>query len=304
MTPVPESRTAATELDAEQEVDFARYWRAMLVRWWLPLAGVAAGLVIGYLASFGGHKTYEARAIVYLGEPLAPGGGGQLTGVSTNLALADQIVRSEGTIRRVASQVGLRPGQLRDRISTKPVLGITTGRIGAPAPIMAITVTGRPPRRVEAAADALGKIAIDRLSTYVDVKIQTLNERVAYDARQMEVVRRRLDLARKAQGEALDNTSLDPTERLIALLNFNSLVISSEGRLASLEQDQFPLKQLLTVARDIEHGRIIERAVAVGTTARSARNSMLVGALIGLVLGILAAVLWEPVLARIRARPA
>ena len=303
MTPDPESRATAPDLEVEREVDFGRYWSAIVARWWIVLAGIVAGLVVGYAVSLGGHTTYEAKAIVYLGQPLAPGGGGQLTAVTTALAQVDQIVRAEGTVRRVAAEVGLRPGELRNHISTKAVLGITTGRIGAPAPLASITVTGRRPKKVEAGANALAQAVVDRLSSYVDVKIQTLKDRIAYDARQMEVVRRRLDIARQEQESALNDKSLDRSERLVALLNFNSLVISSEARLSSLEQDQFPLRQLLTLARDFEHGHILEPAVAVGTTARSARNSMLVGALIGLIVGILAALFWDPVAARVKARP-
>ena len=65
-------RGPAADVDAEQEVDFGRYWRAIAARWWLPVGGLVAGLVIGYLVSLGTHSsTYKATAQVYLGQPLA-----------------------------------------------------------------------------------------------------------------------------------------------------------------------------------------------------------------------------------------
>ena len=59
--------------------------------------------------------------------------------------------------------------------------------------------------------------------------------------------------------------------------------------------DQTQNEQLLTLAQTVEQSQVITPARATKTTARSRRNWVLVGALIGLVLGILAALLWEPV---------
>ena len=53
------------DLDAEQEVDFGRYWRTIAVHWWLPVGLLIAGLVIGYLVALGTNSsTYKATAQV------------------------------------------------------------------------------------------------------------------------------------------------------------------------------------------------------------------------------------------------
>ena len=62
-------------------------------------------------------------------------------------------------------------------------------------------------------------------------------------------------------------------------------------------------QQQLAVAKQIELGKQETFAVSTKTTARSRRNTVIVGALIGLLLGIAAALLWEPV-GRIVHRPA
>ena len=62
-------------------------------------------------------------------------------------------------------------------------------------------------------------------------------------------------------------------------------------------------QQQLALAQDVEAPQLITRAVATKTTARSRRNTVIVAALIGLLLGIVAALLWEPV-GRIASRPA
>ena len=62
-------------------------------------------------------------------------------------------------------------------------------------------------------------------------------------------------------------------------------------------------RQLLSQAQLVEQSSIVEPAVAATSTARSGRNSALVGGLIGLLLGCAAALLADPFLAR-RARTA
>jgi len=55
----PETRVRAQrerplpDVDAEEELELGRYWNALITRWWLPLAGLVAGIAIGYLPTIG-----------------------------------------------------------------------------------------------------------------------------------------------------------------------------------------------------------------------------------------------------------
>ena len=69
-------------------------------------------------------------------------------------------------------------------------------------------------------------------------------------------------------------------------------------------QDLLSTRPLLAQAKTVERGRILTRAVGTKTTARSKRNSAVVGAFLGLLLGIVAALLWEPLAGRFARRPA
>jgi uncharacterized protein involved in exopolysaccharide biosynthesis len=96
------------ELDAEQEVDFGRYWRVIASRWWLVLGGLVAGLIIGYLVALGTNSTsYKATALVYLGQPLAPDSAAPVSSSPTTLGLVSNLVTSSATVRTVAKRVGL-----------------------------------------------------------------------------------------------------------------------------------------------------------------------------------------------------
>ena len=79
---------------------------------------------------------------------------------------------------------------------------------------------------------------------------------------------------------------------------------SSEARLGGLETDRFAVRQTLALAKEVEQGKLLTEAAAVPTSAKSRRNSLVVGGLIGLIIGLLAAVLWDPIAGRFASRPA
>ena len=59
-------------------------------------------------------------------------------------------------------------------------------------------------------------------------------------------------------------------------------------------------QQQLALAKDVEAPVITTLAAATKTTARSRRNTVLVAGLIGLILGIVAALLYEPAVRAVR----
>src|SRR5436309_10705129 len=107
MTPQPDADGGASELEVEQEIDFGRYWNAIVNRWWLPVVGLVAGAFIGFLVSLGGSSTYKATAQVYLGQPLSPSGSAQVTSAPTSLGLVTNLITSETSVREAASKAGM-----------------------------------------------------------------------------------------------------------------------------------------------------------------------------------------------------
>ena len=100
---------APPDLDAEAEVDLGRYGHALLARWWLLLAGLVVGAILGYLTTLGGTQFYRAQAVVYMGQPL---GAGQapLQSLNTNPSTARAIVTSEQVLRRSRARTGMPEG--------------------------------------------------------------------------------------------------------------------------------------------------------------------------------------------------
>jgi hypothetical protein len=146
-------------------------------------------------------------------------------------------------------------------------LARTTGN-----PLVKITVQASTRRRAAAAANALAKVVVDRLSPYADQKIDTLKQRIADDQTEIDSIRHA-------------STAGDPVSKAILGVQIGDVL-----------DDQLQAKQLLIQAQQIERPKVLTRAAAVKTTARSKRNSVVVAAFLGFVLGLIAALLWEPLL--------
>jgi hypothetical protein len=294
VTAVREREPDLPELDAERDVDLHRYWDTITTHWWLPAVGLVAGIIVGYLISLGGAQVYKAKSVVYLGQPLSQGGV-QVQSQATNPSTVRQIVTAESTIQGVARKVGMRAGQLRGHISTQAVSG-NISRLGQ-NPLVAINVTGQLRGKVAAAANELARTVVNSgaLADYSKTKIKNLQLQVDQETAALAVLNRNL----KAQQEALGNASgLSTVEQLVALGQLNGLVQQQLTTTDQLTTNQ----QQLALAKDVEAPKITTLAAATKTTARSRRNTLIVAALIGLLLGIVAALVYEPALRAVRSR--
>lgn len=279
------------ELDSEREVDLRRYWNALLTRWWLPLAGLIGGLIVGYLLSLGGNQVYKATATLYLGQPFS--GNSPIQSLATNPSTVNTIIHSEGEAKKVAAAAGVRPGQIRNNVSSKAIVGAKGAIKSGQTPLIEITLTGKAPRKTAIATNILGADVVAQLSAFVNTKIETYRALDTSLTQQLSSNQQRIAEARSA---ATGANGLSPVEQLVLISNLDN-AIQQRGQLL---QSQALNKQQLSLAENVEKPRLYLRAVPVKATARSTRNSMLVAALIGLLIGVFAALLWEPVTSRLR----
>lgn len=287
--------TQELDLDAEQEVEFRRYWDAVKARWWLPLLGLAAGILGGYALALGGGDVYRAEATIYLGQPFTPNGGAPVPGLATNPSTVNEIVRSEAALNRAAEVSGMDLGKLRGGIATRTVRAPAGQRaVAAQTPLYEVRVTGSRAAPTARAANSLAQTVIEDVSPYVEDKIEAIEQRIASNERELASIDRRLAIAQRELDAVLSDRSLSTSERLLAVTNFNSAIGFGEQRRGTVQSDLTEAQQALSLAENVERPSVVERAVAQKTTARSVGRSVLVGALIGLILGTLAAILWEP----------
>lgn len=284
------------EYDAEQEIDLRSLWERLALRWWLPVGGLALGLVIGILLALAGGTVYRAETLIFLGQPFTPQGGGQIQSLATNPRTVAEIVRSEAAIRAAARASGLRPGQLRGRVATEAIT--SPGQTRTTTPLVQIAVVADGPRKAERAADALAARVLARVSSYVEDKIAVLKEQIASDESQIAEINKRLAVAQQQQAQVLADKSLSIGERTLFVTSLNSTLAAGEQRRGTLQEDLLQARQLLSLAEKVERSHVVEPAAAFKTSARGGRTAAVVGGLIGLLVGVLAALAAEPVLAR------
>jgi capsular polysaccharide biosynthesis protein len=275
-TPAPPSR--GFDPEAEQEVDFAKYVRLLGARWWLLVAGLVAGAVIGYLISLGGTQVYSATATLYLGQPTSASGNNELQTLATNPSSVGTIVHQQQVDLAVAAKCKANVKDFRKGISTKAVTGYLSK--SGQSPLVQLGVQDKKRKIAECAANHLAAIAVQKLGTFANGKITSFSSEIATDNQYI-----------KALQAAITSASVSSTDKLIL-----------QTQLRSYQQDRVTSTLQLLQAKEVERPRIVTGAAAQKVTARTRRNTVVIAALIGLILGALAALLWDGVAARVAPR--
>ena len=269
---------SATDPEAEQEIDFSRYWRLLAARWWVPVGALVLGAIVGYAVALGGAQHYSASATLYLGQPYTASGNVALQALQTNPSTVGTVAHSLAVDQRVAAVCKAKVGNFRSGISTKPISGSLSKN--GQNPLVSLTVLSSKKKVAACSANQLSKAVVSRISAYALEKIASFRTQLAQEQRVI-----------KSLSSAVADQSVSTTDKLLLQVQLNSA-----------ESDLSTTTQLLHQATAVEEPSILTPASAARVTARSRRNSVVVGGLIGLVLGALAALLWDRVAAAVARR--
>lgn len=264
--------------EAEQEIDFAKYWRLLAARWWVPIGALIIGAIIGYAVALGGSQTYKATATIYLGQPYNASGNVSLQGLQTNPSTVGTIAHSLAVDQRAAALCKAKTGSFRPGISTKVVAGAVAK--SGQNPLMSLSVQSPRKKVASCAANELAKQVVARISGYAGEKITSFKAQLSEEEKGI-----------KALDTALADPGVSTTDKLLLQVQLNTA-----------QSDLSSTTALLHQATAIEEPHVLTPASASRVTARSRRNSVIVGAIIGLVLGGLAALLWDRVAAAVARR--
>jgi hypothetical protein len=290
-------RRDGVDLDAEREVDLRSTWDRIAARWWLPVGGFVLGAILGVLVSVGSGDVYRAEALIYLGQPFTPAGGGQLQSLQTNPKTVSEIVRSEAAVKTAAAAAGMRPGQLRGNVTSTAV--VQPGQVARNfTPLVEIEVLGPTKVKAEKASNSFANTVVTQVVPYITQKMNLLKAQIANDEQQLEDIAARIANANEQQRLAFADNSLSLAEKLLVSTNSNATINAAEQRRGEVVQDLNGARQLLSLAENVELSRVVQPAVGVRTSATSRRNAAVVGALAGLLLGALAAIVADPWLRR------
>jgi uncharacterized protein involved in exopolysaccharide biosynthesis len=289
---------APPELEGEQEVDLASAWGRLKARWWLPTIGLVVGAIVGLLLALSGGNTWQGKTLVYLGQPFAPLGGGQIVSLATNPRTVSEIIHSETAIKAASEASGVPVSRLRSSVSIKEITA--PGQTRTTTPLIEIGVKASGPAKSAAAADALANEVVRRVSVYVEEKVKLLEQQISVSQDQLKAVEARIANAQAQQTAVSNDKSLSTDTRLLLSLNLNSVITTADARRTALQEQLYDAQQLLNQARNVEESHVVEPATGVKSNARSNRTALLVGGLVGLLIGAIVAVAVEPIAARRR----
>ena len=274
----------AIDLGAEREIDFWRLRDAVLARWWIAVAGLVVGVLIGAVYSVSGGSVYKATALIAPGQAFSPSGTSTVLTYLTSETAIDQIATSTATLEVASAKAGISVGQLRGHVAVSAVdQGAGASSVTRNAVLVEITVQLSRPKRAEDAANAIAAIVKQvTTSSYVRQSITIYGVRLANYAARLETLRQRL---RSLNQVLAQPAKLQPLDRLVLVSELDQAQAAQGSTLAS----QTLTQQELTLAKNVEQTQVIQQAKAQKSTGRSRRNSVLVGALIGLILGAIVA---------------
>jgi len=294
MSAASDKRERPRDVDAEQEIDLGRIWRSALARWWLPVIGFVIGAIIGLVVSLGGGKQWKATSEIYLGQPLSASGA-QISSPPTSLALATAYINQLAQLKHAAKASGLTVAQLNGALTVKPILGLTGTKIGQPAPLMLLSVTGPKKIGVQIAAEDLAKQIVTQFQPYPQQKISIIKSRLDQETAQIVDVNKRLKAAENAQAALAGSAA---SSALVA--NYAQIIATLSNERFASQSDITSAKQSIAQAQGIESPRIVSQPESASQGGPSRRSGVIIGAIIGFIVGLLVAILWEPVARQVR----
>jgi hypothetical protein len=267
-----------------QRFDVVDWWREVAVRWWLVAVGILLGAVVGFALLRGRAATYEASAQLYVGQ------SGPAVDLPTTLAEVSAYVTSEAGTRVAARAVGLVPGALRRSVTTNLVVGPSTSRVGsAGSALIDIRVTGSNAQKVAEAADVLARGAKSVVSTYASRELRLSSSNLAVVAAELRGNSARLNVD---QGQ-LQRLASDPrsttTQRLVEINGFARQVVEDSRQRRLLQEEELAARLQIAFVRTVELPHLTRPAESVPRGGPSRAAGVAVGAVIGLLLGVLAA---------------
>jgi hypothetical protein len=274
---------------SDVDIDLGRWAVRIINRWYIVLACVVIAGLIASLGGSSGHKVWTARALVNEGQPYTAQNAPIAASLGTNPSAAATLTKQDAVVKFVAAKVDLTPAQLKAAISTAPV-----GQPNVKAnytPLVSIIVHGPWKTKVAPAANLLAGQFLGKIGRYQKNKAAYLRTLTHQEASQLIQLATRDRQAIANYDSISKATGLSQFTKTFALNSAAGLLNSIETRQQQLQaqhaQDLLTLSQVL----NIEAPSVVSRATPVQTTAASKRAGYAVAILLGVLVGILLALI-------------
>ena len=280
----------AADGDTGGEIDLRSYGQRIVARWWVVAICVVVAAVASFAITTTSNKNLtQGVATVYLGQPVGPSGALVPNPLSSNPLYATALARQADYQAAAAKAAGLPDDALAGRVSVA-LISTAVGVKGTAVPLAEITVQGPfTPRQSAAAANAMAKLVVDKSNTYVAAKRSAVVASRDEIAKRLDAVRADADDVR-GQLEKLVAQNLGVAERaslsapLLGILQSNA---STESLLQSQLSDQ---QETLDYIDNVEGASVVMPARGTKVAPASKQFSLLIAIVLGLLVGIIAAI--------------
>jgi hypothetical protein len=273
----------APDPGGEREIDLRRWLDALLSRWWIAVLGLVIGVAIGAVYSLSGGSSWVATALIARGQAFTPSGNGTVLSYLSSPAAVEQYATSPQAIAYAAAKAGLTPGELEGHISTSTIGRNGLAQADTNSILVQISVQLKKAKKAELAANALARLIRRQTTTpYVLQSISIFHTRLANYRARLKTLQTRITSLNRT---LTDSTGISALDQLVIATQLDA----AEAAYGSTLDTQLTTQQELTLAQTVERTQIVQSAVATKTLARSRRNSVVFGGLIGLIIGTVVA---------------
>jgi hypothetical protein len=278
------------------EIALGVYVRRVVRRWYVVVAAVVIAVVIAAAGSSSGHSTYRASALLSLGTPYTATGGAAITSAFCTSPIAPATLIKQDAIRIAAEHAaGLKPGQLKGHASSQAVAGAVTKLNFTPA----VNIIVQGPFTGDKTALAANSLAVSvqkGCGTYASTRLKITQARVDRELAEQKQLSVRLAQAQTTLAKVQADTSLSATQQLLAGTIAANTLSNVTQRQNQLDQFIGDDQSLLEQIKNVELTQIITQAKAAKVTAGGKSASFGVAVVLGLIAGIVLALVSEAVI--------
>jgi LPS O-antigen subunit length determinant protein (WzzB/FepE family) len=268
----------------DREITLRDYGRVLWSGRWLILATTIAAAIVGLLLTFARSPEYTSKAKVFLGQATTVSGVIAQT-PTTSVLTAGETLEGDDVISTVARTLGISESRVRRDASVD--IPRPPGNVGANQPAVANITFVDPNRRIaQDGVDAYAEAVLNRLNiNYLGVQ-QVLERQIQRAQNQVKRLNTQIKLY---AGEATKAGN----QQQLAL--YQSLLFAAQSQLATAQQSADTNALLLEKGKQIEAPSIVSKSTnPTSSGAAPARlRTMLFGAIIGFLIGVIATFVWK-----------
>lgn len=268
----------------DREITLRDYGRVLWSGRWLILATTIAAAIVGLLLTFARSPEYTASAKVFLGQATTVSGVIAQT-PTTSVLTAAETLKGDDVVGPVARTLGVSDSRVR-RDATIDIPR-PPGNVGANQPSVAtIQFTDSDKRIAQMGVDAYAKAVLDRLNVnYLGVQ-RVVQQQV--DTAQTEVDRLQKQIQAYSRQAARATT-----DQQLAL--YQSLLFTSQSQLATAQDTLDTAALQLEKGKQIEAPSVVSKSTTPSSTGSAPQRlrTMLFGAIIGFLVGVIATFVWK-----------